>query len=189
MLRSTLRLEEEDGGERRHALAVLALSRQEATRAGILGYGAGIKVLAVSVWLLSGQAGEGASASVAALRPVVATLPANPGAEAHAAPEVLAQPLPREQANKSRTAVAAQEHPYWQAVRAARQSIARYRVDESSESAALRERMNAAILTAPPAAGPVRTEYKGNNGSPRSRSALLMAPAKPIPPLSTRRSG
>ena len=30
-----------------------------------------------------------------------------------------------------------------------------------------------------------RSEYKGYTGSPRSRSALLKAPAKPIPPLST----
>jgi len=30
----------------------------------------------------------------------------------------------------------------------------------------------------------ILAEYKGYNGSPPSRSALLMAPIKPIPPLS-----
>jgi len=35
-----------------------------------------------------------------------------------------------------------------------------------------------------PVAVYLASEYKGYNGSPPSRSALLMAPIKPIPPLS-----
>ena len=70
-LRSTLSLEEEAGGERRRALAVLAVSKREALRAGMLSYVAGIAALAGSVWM-SSRGGEGASASMAAYRPVVA---------------------------------------------------------------------------------------------------------------------
>lgn len=153
-LRSTLSLEEEAGGERRRALAVLAVSKREALRAGMLSYVAGIAALAGSVWMLSSRGGEGASASMAAYRPVVAAPHTDAEAEAYAYAQELVQPSPQEEADKARTAAAVEEHPYWQAVRAARESIGRYRADESRESAAQRERMNTAVLASPPLPSP-----------------------------------
>lgn len=157
-LRSTLRLEDEGGGERRHALAVLAVSKREAVKAGMLGYVAGITVLAGSVWtlwMLSSRGEE--SAPVAAHRPLV-TAP-RAGTEAEAFAQVLPQPPPQvaqpsSQVSERRPAVAMQEHPYWQEVRAARKSIGRYRVDESRASASLRKRMTTTVLANPPLPSP-----------------------------------
>lgn len=153
-LRSTLRLEAEGGHERRRALAVLAVSKRDAVRVGMLSYVAGIAVLVGSVWMLSSRGGEGASASVAAYRPAVVAPPTDAEAEADAYAQALARPSPQEEARTTRTTVVVQEHPYWQAVRAARESIGRYRVDESRASAALRKRVNATVLSSPPLPSP-----------------------------------
>lgn len=156
-LRETLWLEDESGGERRSALALLAASKPSSVRSASLGHGAAVgaaaaacALVASAVWGLPRLQGEAQGATVPVPRKT------SSAALASAEPpvsELVPPTLPQEASTPAfagRTPAQAEEHPYWAAVRAARSSVDPYEVQESPASRALRAKLHAQALTAAP---------------------------------------
>ena len=156
-LRETLRLDDEQGEQRRHALVLLAMSKQISMRIGSPGYAASIGAAAAAcalvvgaVWGTSSLRGESSDSLVSVPPPSLSS--------SHAASESPEPGLPSpgpgiprgERVPAGAVPAREQGHPYWVAVRAARDSIAGYEVDESPASQALRAKMETRVLTDPP---------------------------------------
>ncbi len=156
-LRETLRLDDEQGGQRRSALALLAASKQNSIRSASLGHAAAAgtaaaacTLVAAAVWSISSSQGGAPGMPV----PVPRVSSSSSLSAVKLPVQDLVSPRTRQgtraPAAAARTPADDPEHPYWAAVRTARNSVDRYDVHESPASRALRAKLHAEVLTAPP---------------------------------------